>query len=196
MSNKDKIIFNSKSKNDKTKKEKDSFFNFMILSNIIIIGICIIVIFSSGSLGGVKPIYIVFFAIVVLIISIQVIFYKLIIFYTKRVYEIVFNGNQISIRFKKGTEEEQTTLNIHSSEIKLFELKDRRSSFIGLEMNIIDRDFNKKYVLTDRDWSYKAFEKIYLKFRQLKNEEVPKNEEVAFRQLQIMNNSYEKKNAG
>jgi len=54
-------------------------------------------------------------------------------------------------------------------------------------LNLIDRNQDSIYNLTNKDWNYKDFEIIYTEFKRRKKEVFPENEKSAFKQLQIMN---------
>ncbi len=105
-----------------------------------------------------------------------------------------FSNNNIYARFTRGNSQDNITLPISSTDINLIELKDYRSFFDGIQINMLNKNVGAKLRFLDSDWNYETFEKIYLEFKKRKNENIPENELKVYEQLQIMNGT--KKNVG
>ena len=128
------------------------------------------------------------------IFIIQIVIWKLIKFNYKKVHYLEFSNNNIYARFTRGYSQHNITLPISSTDINLIELKDYRSFFDGIQINVLNKNIGTKLRLLDSDWSYETFEKIYLEFKKRKNENIPENEIKVYEQLQIMNRT--RKNVG
>lgn len=128
------------------------------------------------------------------ILIIQIVILKLIKFNYKKVHYLEFSNNNIYARFTRGNSQDNITLPISSTDINLIELKDYRSFFDGIQINMLNKNVGAKLRFLDSDWNYETFEKIYLEFKKRKNENIPENELKVYEQLQIMNGT--KKNVG
>ena len=120
-------------------------------------------------------------------------FYSLIFilikFFTKKVIKVRFDLNTITFTFRYKTTISKYTTKINSTSIQLLELRNHKSHFEGIEINFKDIIDNKSFKLMGQNWSYIDLENIYTEFKKMKNEEIPKDENPTFKQLQLMNNS-------
>lgn len=184
---KEKIIFES---------ENGRTIETSILKKIIIPNFLLVIIFAIFMFAIVRfdfkenPL----FFIIPIILIIQILISKLLKLNSKKVYYLEFNNNNIFVKYKRGNSDQNITLPIFSTEINLIELKDHRSFFNGIQINLLNKNAREKLKLLDGDWNYVTFEKIYLEFKERKNERIPENEKRVFEQLQIMNGA--KKNDG
>lgn len=121
------------------------------------------------------------------IATIQVIVLKIIRFYSKKTIRVHFQENKIIISYRFGQTEKTKTLGLESTSVELFILKDHRSFFQGLQLNILNLTNGEKYKLYDSDWSYIDIELIYNEFKRRKKEEVPENEKIPYEQLKLLN---------
>ena len=123
-------------------------------------------------------------------------FYSLIFisinFFIKKVIKIKFELNFITFTYRYRTGIYEYSTRINSTSIQLFELKNHKSHFEGIEINFTNKIEKKNFKLMEKNWSYIDFENIYIEFKKRKNEEIPENEISVFKQLQLMNNSVNK----
>jgi hypothetical protein len=110
-------------------------------------------------------------------------------YFSKKVNHVQFDNNFITFTYRRAKKTKQVSWKIKSTEIELFELKNHKSHFEGLQINFINKTEKTKLKLLESDWSYEDMEQIYFYFKNRKNEEIPENELLALRQLQIMTNS-------
>lgn len=113
-------------------------------------------------------------------------------FFTKKVIKVKFDLNSITFTYRYTVEISEYTARINSTSIQLFELKNHKSHFEGIEINFTNKIEKKNFKLMEKNWSYIDFENIYIEFKKRKNEEIPENEISVFKQLQLMNNSANK----
>ncbi len=167
---------------------QDVFFSQTFLANLFLMAALIVPfiinIFNIGFTG--EPIL--YFALG--IFTVQILISKLLKFNSRKIEFIEFEDGFITLNYKQRNQIKSSTLNINSTQIQLIELKDHRSFFKGLKINLTNE--NEKYKLSDSEWNYVPMEKIYLEFKSRKNEKIPKNESRAFEQLQIMNGTNKK----
>ncbi|MEO9257596.1 MAG: hypothetical protein ABI207_04390, partial [Crocinitomicaceae bacterium] len=113
--------------------------------------------------------------------------YLLVFNYSKKVTSLEMTDYSLEITYLKNNKEFNVSLPINSTKIELFELKDYKSYFYGLQINLINSYKMEKLKLKEEFWSYEEFEAIYTEFKKRKKESIPENEISAFEQLQIMN---------
>ena len=186
-----------------TNKKDDNFFlKYVVLPNLILVGFCIIGIYAYSASSIESPIINFFedinpiYYIIIGILGVQFLVYRIGKYNSNKVIKIGFKGDQILLNFKKGSSEDFTKLKIHLTEIKLVEIRNYKSFFIGLQIYFFDNTFRKQYILFDKDWGNQRFEEIYTEYKKRKGEKIPENEKDAFKQLQIMNGTYINKNVG
>ena len=163
----------------------------LFLPNLVLILLLGILIFSTVKFNFEEN-PLLFLVPVILIFQISI--RELIRFNYKKVYYLEFSNNNIYARFTRRKSQHNITLPLWSTYINLIELKDYRSFFDGIQINVLNKNVATKLRLLDLDWSYDAFEKIYLEFKKRKNENIPENEIKVYEQLQIMNGT--RKNVG
>ena len=184
---KDRTIFES----EHSKTIEPSIFKKLILPNIVLVLLFGIFTFSAVKFDF-KENPLLFLVPIIFIIQISI--SKLLKRNSKKVYYLEFNNNNIFAKFRRGNTEQNITLPIFSTEINLIELKDHKSYFEGIQINLLNKNIGEKLKLLESDWNYDTFEKIYLEFKERKNEKIPENEKRVYEQLQIMNGT--KKNDG
>ncbi|MBV2165451.1 MAG: hypothetical protein KUL76_02820 [Kaistella sp.] len=172
-------IHNSKS------KETSNFFKKFILPHLILLFLVFIpLLFFALDFSFInEPIF--YFA--VSIVLLQILIFKILKFYSKKIYRIQFANNFITINYKSGNSDRTTNLLLDATSIQLFEIKDHRSFFQGLQINFLNKRLREKYKLLDSEWNYIQMEEIYNEFKRRKNERIPENEKNAYAQLQVMN---------
>ncbi len=163
-------------------------YPFLILSSSLIILIYFVA--TETTFENNPSIYLVAF-----ILAIRAIVLMFIRENSKKVISIEFKESDISIEFIRNGVIAISTFPIKRMDIELFELKDHKSFFEGLQLNLIYKSKREKFKILYEIWNYKDFENIYSEFKQRKNEKIPAdNEKDPFKQLQIMNNTYYKGN--
>ncbi|MBW8360635.1 MAG: hypothetical protein K0M56_00450 [Kaistella sp.] len=113
-------------------------------------------------------------------------------YFSKKVKYVEFNDKLVTFKYKSGLKEYQLTWKINATGIELFELKDYKTHFEGLQINFLNKTEKIKLKLLECDWSYLDFEAIYLYFKERKNEKIRESEILPLQQLQLMNNSENK----
>jgi hypothetical protein len=188
MSNSEGRIYSISDHKKVVVKKDNTFIKFLVLPNVILLTICFIWFFASGKYQ-IDPLNLLIIIAITALIGVQFLVRKLWKLYSKRVYFLKFNKDQLILNYKIGFSEGSATLSIHSSEIVLRELKNVQSFFIGLQIIIKDKISGINYILYDSDWNYQSLEKIYTDFKNQKCELIPDDEKYAFQQLQIINNT-------
>ena len=112
--------------------------------------------------------------------------------FTKKVIKIKFDLNTITFTYLYKTTISEHTTKINSTSVQLLELRNHKSYFEGIEINFKDIIDNKSFKLMGQNWSYIDMENIYIEFKKRKNEEIAKDENSTFKQLQLINNSTNK----
>ncbi|MCA0427584.1 MAG: hypothetical protein LCH37_09125 [Bacteroidetes bacterium] len=166
-------------------KNESNFLKSFIFRNkeLFFLVIAPVLIYFTKVENEFKPLLYCIFSIAI----IQVVVLKIIRFYSKKTIRVHFQENKIIINYRFGLIEKTKTLSLESTSVELFILKDHRSFFQGIQLNILNLTYREKYKLYDSDWSYLDIELIYNEFKRRKSEEIPENEKIPYEQLKLLN---------
>ncbi len=179
---KEKIIFES----DKSTILETSVFKKLILPNIILGLLLVIFIFVNVDFEY-KVLIISVLSILMVVVTLKLLISKLLKLNTKIVNHITFYNDRIFAKFRKGNEQQNITLPIHSTEIKLIELRDHKSFFEGVQIKFLNKNRGVTLKLLDADWNYHQFERIFFEFKKRKNEDIFEDEKMIYEHLQVIN---------
>lgn len=174
-----------------TKLARVSLFSgnlrYVVWFSVVVLVLLIIIFFAITGIWS-SP----FFYLILLILGLQLLIIYAIRFFSKKIISIEFQGDFLVFEYKRGISFAKTVLPIQTTRIELFERKDYKSFFAGIQINFVNSDLHVKLKMLDKHWRYDNFEKIYTTFKRLKHEAIPANELAPFKQLQIMNSEGDK----